>query len=207
MVKNIDFLFKIDKANKELKKVHNYILSLQDSLLNPVNLKLYDAFFDADDLDKFYFFCEISFDDFREIIKDATKTDFYNLVHYIGRTSSFYCLTDDLYNNIITDRGKINLPDTIYNLFYDLYGWDGILLNFDKNGGYIDTVELLDDCDKYDTDKRDTVNQLDYIITGEFLNDIKAAFKNCIFVYDTIKDFKENQTEYYQDFITANYDD
>ena len=61
MIKNIDFIYKIDKANKELEKVHDYLLSLQDTLLNPVNLKLYDAFFNADDLDKFYFFCEISF--------------------------------------------------------------------------------------------------------------------------------------------------
>lgn len=206
MIKNIDFLFKIDKANKEIKKVHDYILSLQDSLLNPVNLKLYDAFFNADDLDEFYFFCEISFNDFREIIKDATNTDFYNLVHYIGRTSSFYCLTDNLYNNIIADRNGVILSDTIYNLFYDLYGWSNILLNFDKNG-YIDAGQLCDDVFVYDTDKHDTTCQLDFIISGDFLKEIKATFKDCIFVYDTIKDFKENQTEYYQDFITANYED
>ena len=206
MIKNIDFLYKIDKANKELKKVHDFILSLNNTLLNPVNLKLYDAFFNADDLDKFYFFCEISFDDFREIIKDATNTDFYNLVHYIGRTSSFYCLTDDLYNSIITDRNGVILSDTIYNLFYDLYGWSNILLNFDKNG-YIDAGQLCDDVFVYDTDKHDTTCQLDFIISGDFLKEIKAAFNDCIFVYDTIKDFKENQTEYYQDFITANYED
>ena len=206
MIKTIDFLYKIDKANKELKKVHDYILSLQDSLLNPVNLKLYDAFFNADDLDKFNFFCEICFDDFREIIKDATNTDFYNLVNYIGRTSSFYCLTDDLYNSIVTNRNGVILSDTIYNLFYDLYGWNNILLNFDKNG-YIDARQLCDDVFVYDTDKHNTTCQLDFIISGDFLKEIKAAFKNCIFVYDTIKDFKENQTEYYQDFITANCED
>lgn len=206
MIKNIDFLYKIDKANKELKKVHDFILSLNDTLLNPVNLKLYDAFFSADDLDAFDFFCECSFDDFREIIKDATNTDFYNLVHYIGRTSSFYCLTDDLYNNIITDRNGVILSDTIYNLFYDLYGWSNILLNFDKKG-CIDAGQLCDDVFVYDTDKHDTTCQLDFIISGDFLKEIKATFKDCIFVYDTIKDFKENQTEYYQDFIAANYED
>lgn len=206
MIKNIDFLFKIDKANKEIKKVHDYILSLQDSLLNPVNLKLYDAFFNADDLDKFYFFCEISFNDFREIIKDATNTDFYNLVHYIGRTSSFYCLTDDLYNNIITERDKIILSDTTYNFMYDLYNNHYTNLNFSKNG-LIDAIELIDDIQKYELNIDAVADELDFIISGDFLKEIKATFKDCIFVYDTIKDFKENQTEYYQDFITANHED
>jgi hypothetical protein len=202
MIKNIDFLFMIDKANKELKKVHEFLTSLNDTLLQPTNLKLYDVFFSCDDTEQFYSFCENSFEEFEEYIKDQTNTNFNKLVHYIGRTSKFYCLSNELYNNIITERDNIILPDTIFNLFNNIFCYDN-LLNFDKNG-YIDTIQLLEDVTKYDLDKSDTVNYLKYIINGDFLTELKALFSDCFIVYDYIKDFKENQEEYFNDFVTAN---
>ena len=205
MIKNIDFLFMIDKANKELKKVHEFLTSLNDTLLKPTNLKLYDAFFSCDDTEQFYDFCDISFEFFEEYIKDQTNTNFNKLVHYIGRTSSFYCLSDELYNNIITERDNIVLSDTIFNFFYDIYSGDN-LLNFDKNNGFIDTVKLLKDVEKYDDNKSDTVYYLNQIINGDFLTELKALFNDCFIVYDYIKDFKENQKEYFNDFISANYE-
>lgn len=207
MIKNIDFLFMIDKANKELKKVHEFLTSLNDTLLKPTNLKLYDAFFSGEDTEQFYNqfydFCDISFCEFKEYIKDQTNTNFNELVHYIGRTSSFYCLSDELYNNIITERDNIVLSDTIFNFFYDIYSGDN-LLNFDKNNGFIDTIKLLKDVEKYDDDKSDTAYYLNQIINGDFLTELKALFSDCFIVYDYIKGFKENQEEYFNDFVTAN---
>ena len=202
-MKNIDFIFMIDKANKELKKIHDYVTSLNDTLLKPTNLKLYDAFFKAENLDDFYDFCELSFDQFQEYIEEQTGKEFYKNVRYIGRTSSFYCLSDELYNNIITEKESINFNDTLYNFFYDLWGCN-MLLNFNKTGGAIDTIELLKDVEAYDNDKHDTINQLNYIISGEFLTELKALFNDCFIVYDYIKSFKENQIEYFNDFVTAN---
>lgn len=203
MIKNIDFLFMIDKANKELKKVHEFLTSLNDTLLKPTNLKLYDAFFSCDDTEIFDIFCNVSFEAFEDYIKDQTNTNFNKLVHYIGRTSSFYCLSDELHNNIITERDNIVLSDTIFNFFYDIYSSDN-LLNFDKNNGFIDTIKLLKDVEKYDDDKSDTVYYLNQIINGDFLTELKALFNDCFIVYDYIKNFKENQEEYFNDFVTAN---
>ena len=203
MIKNIDFLFMIDKANKELKKVHDFLTSLNDTLLKPTNLKLYDASFSCDDIEQFYDFCDISFEVFEDYIKDQTNTNFNKLVHYIGRTSSFYCLSDELYNNIITERDNVVLSDTIFNFFYDIYSGNN-LLNFDKNNGFIDTIKLLKDVEEYDDDKSDTVYYLNQIINGDFLTELKALFSDCFIVYDYIKGFKKNQEEYFNDFVTAN---
>jgi len=205
MIKNIDLLYKIDKANKELKNAHDFILSIKEILTTYTDLKLYDVSFASDDSNKFYDFCDCAFQDFQEMIADETNDNFYNLVHYVGRTSKFYCISDKLYNNIITDnRGNINLSDTIYNLFYDCYYYPN--LNFSKNG-FIDAVEIFDDIEKYGIDKDDISNELDFIISGEFLQELKAIFKDGIFIYNTIWDFKENQIEYYNNFIAANYEE
>jgi hypothetical protein len=202
-MKNIDFLFLIDKANKVLNNVKEFLTTNKDLFLTSTNLKLYDAFFNTENLDNFYIFCDCYFDQFKEDIKEQTGQDFYKLVHYIGRTSSFYCVNDDLYNNIITEKESINFNDTLYNLFCDLWGCN-MLLNFNKTGGAIDTIELLKDIEAYDNDKHDTINQLNYIVSGEFLEDIKKTFKNSLIVFNTIKSYKEDQICAFNDFVTAN---
>lgn len=202
-MKNIDFLFLIDKANKVLNNVKEFLTTNKDLFLTSTNLKLYDAFYKAENLNDFNFFCELSFNDFQEDIEEQTGKDFYKNVHYIGRTSSFYCVNDELYNNIITEKESINFNDTLYNFFYDLWGCN-MTLNFNKKGGSIDTIELLEDIEKYDMDKNYIANELNYIISGEFLEDIKKLFENSIYIYNYIKGFKENQIEYFNDFLEAN---
>lgn len=198
----------IEKANIELEKVKNYMLSIQGKILTPVNLKLYDAFYKACDenrVNDFYDFCDFQFETFKEMIEEETGEKFFNIVHYIGRTSSFYCASRRYYEDIITDNhNNIIFPDTFYNFILDIQGVEDEIANFD-NDGLINPDNLFDYIEKtkeyYELSFDDIKNDLDYIISGNFLNNIKDFFKDGLFVYDLLQDFKNDQVTLFDEFL------
>lgn len=201
---------KIIKANEEIKKVADYLKEHEESFRS-MNLKLYDAFyyFMSDEMkkdfpltyadntgrneyDDFYFFCEDSYNTFKEDLKENFGIDFSKMQNYIGRTSSFYLHDSsivELENNKNRYEG-ICFDGTIYQAIdYYFNNEYGNFIDI-KDGKVIIDNDNLEDCE----------NELDYIIS-DFYNDIVGYCKDIITVYEIIKNFKDNQVEYFKEYL------
>ena len=184
----------IKKAKQELKKIFDYIAQNNDALTDYTDLKLHDASYyaysemgndfplcyAADDQNSeysyFYDFCEWSFNQFEEDLK-AQNIDFYKTVDYIGHTSKFYCYA-----------GHDRDAETIINNFlYDDYTSFEIINGRFSFSGFYGIPEII--------------NDLEYFINHAF-NDFKAKTADAITIYNYIKEFKDNQIEYFKDYLT-----
>lgn len=155
------------------------------------NLKLYDAFFEAEDIckeiaeeehfiydgnwhDEFDFFCEMEFDNF--IFADdciLEGADFKKEANYIGRTSSFY----------LTALSDYDYPvEAIIEYYIGGYNEIGF-----EDGKYF-LANYDSDYDRW-TDWKDIVEQVD-----EYLHDAKV-------LADYIDSFKEDQVDIFRDWI------
>lgn len=191
------------KANRELLKVKEYI----DSVLDPVlsdsrDLKLYDAFYQAEDIineyplvkdeyevyDLFYWFCNDYYNySFMEWIEENNINK--NLMEYIGHTSSFYI---SRYHNI----------ENIADLFYTINnGYGEVQFSGNKIIPFVD-VNI-----SYNDSLDDDVYDLDYIISGKFLKDIKSYFDDALKLASYIDDFKSNQVQYFKDYVENKNDE
>lgn len=191
---------KVGIANRELKKVREYFTELENmGLFEYYNLKLYDLFYECDNTEDFYNFCEYYYDMFIECVSESCdNNDFESLAHYIGRTSSFYLIDT---NKIIIDRFTLNYDFTIDNLFYDMFYY-GSFLEFENEIINIDSVlfpfkDFVDIEGTYESIN----NELDYIINGEFLEDLKAYFKDSITALEILKGFKESAINDFNYFV------
>ena len=180
----------LKQAKKALTDILNYINENRDALTNYTDLKLHDVSFYcyrematdfplcyAADVQNsvcnfFYTFCEYSFDDFNEYLRD-NGIDFYKTVDYIGRTSKFYCYA-----------GHDNDAETMIN---DFICNDYI---FEIENGHFSFFNGFNE----------TIADLKYFAANA-LNDFKAKTADAIKIYEYIKDFKENQIDYFKDFL------
>ena len=181
----------IKKAKQELKKIFDYIDENRDALTGYTDLKLHDVSFycyrematdfplcyAADDQNSeynyFYTFCEFSFDDFNEYLRD-NGIDFYKTVDYIGRTSKFYCYA-----------GHDNDAETMIN---DFICNDYI---FEIENGHFSFFNGFNE----------TIADLKFFAENA-LKDFKAKTADAIKIYEYIKDFKQNQIDYFKEFLT-----
>lgn len=201
---------KIEKANEQIKKVVDYLKEHKDAFKS-MNLKLYDAFyyFMSDEMEKefpltyadnegrnesddFYWFCDDSYRLFKEDLEENFEIDFSEIQHSIGTTSSFY-LHD---NTIELDRyDDIDTDVTIENFICEYY-----------NDNYCNIENVSIKIDEYYIDNEDIdyseeiENELDYII-NDLYNDVINYCKDIITVYDIIKNFKDNQVEYFKEYL------
>lgn len=201
---------KITKANEEIKKVVDYLKEHEEAFRS-MNLKLYDAnyYFMSDEMkkdfpltyadnagrneyDDFYFFCEDNYDMFKEDLQESFGIDFSKMCYYIGRTSSFY-LHDD---TIELDRyDDIDIDVTIENFICEYYNDN--YCNIENGSIKIDEYYL----DHEDIDYSEEIeDELDYII-NDIYNDVVNYCKDIITVYDIIKNFKDNQVEYFKEYL------
>ena len=190
----------IKQAKSELKKIFDYIKENNDALTNYTDLKLHYASFYfyrdmqndfplcyADD-DKnseynyFYRFCESSFDQFTEDLQND-KIDFHKTVDYIGRTSKFYCYAGH------DDDAETMINDFIYSEYGDEYEIKNGAFSFSH---YYGVSEII--------------NGLEYFVKNAF-NDFKAKTADAITIYNYINDFKQNQIEYFKEYLTFYEDD
>ena len=210
----------ISKANEQCKRIKDYIVENKD-MFDSMNLKLYDAnFYEYKDMKKefplcyadneecsensyFYRFCESTYDQFIDWCAEE-KIDFRAMCHHIGRTSSFY-----LYDKKLIQRknGKINWSWTMYNIFNELgYSNYYLLIEFDDKGN-VDEEELFKYNEDYYT-KEEWIEELkpalQYII-DEMYNDFLKEIKDVKRVYECIKDIKDNQVEYFKEYL-ENYE-
>lgn len=185
-----------ERANKVYGDVKKWVLDNID-MFSMMDLKLHNACYYAFDEMKndfpfcnennmfhFYEFCEQSYDTFIEYLSEE-GIDFNKTIHRVGMTSKFYLteIEDSYADNIMLD-----LMDYFFN------DEDIIYLNI-LNGHITYNKEYGDD----------SVNDLEYFV--EYFMEFVDGFLNDAYkIYNYIKDFKENQIEYFKDWLVFHED-
>ena len=191
------------KANEEVKKVVIY-LKENEAMFDIMDLKLHDVQnyrwkemekdFPlchkqdencTDGYDTFYYFCDLNYDMFVEDLKESFKIDFNKIRKQVGRTSKFY-----LADWIETTHCKLNIKDTVEALLCDCATLNYTNITDDFN------IEPYGDFTLEDEQVIDELEEIsgfyDWFI--EKIEDMKI-------VYNIIKDFKDNQVEYYKEYL------
>lgn len=202
----------IINANKQCNRIKNYIKEHED-MFNAMDLKLHDAsYYEYKDMENdfplcyadnkepiessyFYMFCDSTYNQFINWCEEQ-NIDFRAMCHSIGRTSSFYLYEKEL---VQRENGKINWSWTMYNIFY--LGYSNIL-EFD-NEGNIDIEESFRCNGDYYTKEewnKKLKSALQYI-TDEMYNDFMKEIEDVKKVYEYIKDTKDNQIEYFKEWL------
>lgn len=203
---------KLDLANEQFAKIVNYINTNID-MFESMNLKLHHAV--ALDLEKFplckkyqeksntfslfHDFCEINYNLFIEDLKENHSIDFQEMQKFIGRTSSFY-----LYDFYATYNKELQIVEMIYNFYnryIDCFHFEDLTIN-DKLQLEIES-HIYDEENDYNYSKNDMEEistHLDYFIE-DFYNDFTKHCKDMEVVYNLIKDFKDNQVKYFEDYL------
>lgn len=182
----------LKQAKQVLKDIFSYIDENRDALTEYTDLKLHDAsFYCYRDMEKdfplcyadddknseysyFYRFCDSSFDQFTEDLNEK-RIDFEKTIDRIGHTSKFYCYAghDENAENIINDFIAGDYSFDIENGRFSFSQYYGM---------------------------GEIINDLEYFVKNA-LNDFKEKTGDAIELYNYIKDFKENQIEYFKEFL------
>ena len=190
--KELDKCFKLLKDNEE--KWNCYMdLKLHYASTENVDFEHYDAkiTFDNEVQSRwFYTFCDDMHEQFLNDLMTVKGIDFNELKDNIGRTSSFYL--GKLHNNE-KDKYCCALTEASYE-FATYYG-DELTFSENENGIYL---TISDDIADEEIEK--TVNDM-LEMTEVIYSDLKDKLDEIIYVYDYIKDFKDNQIEYFKDYV------
>jgi len=187
----------IDDAKNGVKQAIDYLKENEKAWNESRNLKLYDVSWkgadiiekyplvNADDAERenaFIWFCEDSYEQFEEWMKEENIEDCRK---YIGHSSSFY----------LTDLHNDDISEVIEELIDDNYGWlSGIELTVDDN-----SIEIEID------DEDEAPASLDYL-ANDFIEDVKRDLSDAIRIAKYIDDFKEHQIEYFKEYIEGRND-
>lgn len=206
-----------DKANEQITQIRAWIMEHEDAF-QYMDLKLHDVSFwcggkemqekyplcyEKDfgkyEYSYFYIFCEDEYRLFLEDLKENFGIDFKDFHYQLGRTSSFY-LHDQ---SIIQLRShKIDMGDTMEGIMNNLYGWNNWI--FYNDNGTINEEKTLSGYEDYISSEEEILehieNELDFII-NEAYNELVKEMKNVLVVYDYIHNFKENQVEYFKEWL------
>lgn len=188
--KELDKCFKLLKDNEE--KWNNYMdLKLHYASTENVDFEHYDAkiTFDNEVQSRwFYTFCDDMYEQFLNDLMTVRGIDFKDLKDSLGRTSSFYL--GKLHNNE-KDKYCCALTEASYE-----FNMTNLEFNEDENG-----IHFIDsDLSGYEEDIEDAVNGM-LALAETMYDDLKDKLDEIIYVYDYIKDFKDNQVEYFKDYV------
>lgn len=188
--KELDKCFKLLKDNEE--KWNDYMdLKLHYACTENVDFEHYDAkiTFDNEVQSRwFYTFCDDMFEQFLNDLMTVKGIDFKDISDYIGRTSSFYL---GKLHNTEKDKYCCALTEASYE-----FSMTNLEFNEDENG-----IHFIDnDLSGYEEDIEDTVNGMLALVETMY-DDLKDKLDEIIYVYDYIKDFKDNQVEYFKDYV------
>ena len=203
-----DFEKLVEDAQKKIDEVVKYVTDLsKNGYLDYTNLKLYDAFYylwkDAEtdfpvlfnmgyNFDAaFYNMCDNMYSNF-EMMLEEYDLDFESNISRIGRTSSFYTHKygtnnlNDVLNNVLNDLFFINCDEIEYDNDYKLvlYADSAFLNEYTKN---------------------EVIAELKYII-NDMMSDCIDIFKDGIALKDIINNFKNNQVEYFKEYLKDEQD-
>lgn len=190
----------IIKANENLNEVVQIIRNNQ-AAFESMNLKLYDTSYyswksaetdfpeiEEDMNDLFYDFCDVSYmfleEDFKENGYEWEKRQ------YIGRTSSFYLSGYQI-------RGYRTETEDIDDILYNIIEKIGYPYIPDIENGQIVINDYTEDC----------IDNLEYIGSEEFIQDFNKEISGILKMYEYIKDFKDNQVEYFKEYLQGIQDD
>lgn len=187
--KELDKCFKLLKDNEE--KWNNYMdLKLHYACTENVDFEHYDAkiTFDNEVQSRwFYTFCDDMLEQFLNDLMTVKGIDFNELKDNIGRTSSFYL---GKLHNTEKDKYSCALCEASYE-----FNITNLKFNEDENG-----IHFIDnDLSGYE-DVEDAVNGMLALVETMY-DDLKNKLDEIIYVYDYIKDFKDNQIEYFKDYV------
>lgn len=203
----------IVKANEQCKRIKDYITE-NESMFDSMNLKLhYASYYGDEDMKKdfplcyenndeysensyFNKFCYSTYWDFVDWCA-AKKINFEAMCHHIGRTSSFYLYEKEL---VEWKGSTINWEYTMYNILNEL-GCSNYsdVLEFDSEGN-INKEKSFKHNEDYYTKEEWLKSALQYII-DEMYNDFIEEIEYVKKVYEYIKDIKDNQVEYFKEFL------
>lgn len=219
-----DVLQKLEYVRNNAIELANLINS-HDYILTYTDAKLHDVFYEFDDVDDF--FLDIEWQDFEEYVKEkGCKIDNF------GRSSSKFYVTNDFMDEIrdlttTSGGGRYINPITPEDIIFAiaetylgnayLLSDVSILLSDEKLNEYIhDTLmdgydvslndlaelvpEFVDDDEEYNFDVL-------FDISSDEFDDARKSVQDVIDCYNYIIDFKENQVQFYQDFLDANSDE
>ena len=186
--KELDKCFKLLKDNEE--KWNCYMdLKLHYASTENVDFEHYDAkiTFDNEVQSRwFYTFCDDMLEQFLNDLMTVKGIDFNELKDNIGRTSSFYL------GKLHTEKDKYSCALTEARYEFNITNLE---FNEDKNG-----IHFIDnDLSGYE-DIEDAVNGMLALVETMY-DDLKDKLDEIIYVYDYIKDFKDNQVEYFKDYV------
>lgn len=182
------------KANEEVKKVVDFIKA-NDDMFDTHDLKLHDVSYycykDMEDefplcyaeTDYGYFeiFCNCEYDEFMDWCAEH-NINFDKIIDRVGRTSQFYL-------HKWHDR---DIDYMLYNIVNDIDCWYRCdYINF--TDGVITSTDI-------ETYEEETMETLLYFVE-DFYDDFMKAIEDMVEVYEYIKGFKENQVEYFKDFL------
>lgn len=190
--KELDKCFKLLKDNEE--KWNNYMdLKLHYASTENVDFEHYDAkiTFDNEVQSRwFYTFCDDMYEQFLNDLMTVKGIDFNELKDSLGRTSSFYL--GKLHN---TEKDKYCCALTEASYEFATYYGDELTFSENENGIYLTISDNI-------ADERieEAVNDM-LEMTEVIYSDLKNKLDEIIYVYDYIKDFKDNQVEYFKDYV------
>ena len=205
------------KANEQIQRIKDWYEE-HSKAFDYMDLKLHDVSYYCyskmekefplcyendrhDEYSYFYRFCESEYDSMVEDLKENFKINFKDFHHQLGRTSSFYLHDENIFQ---FERFRINWYWTMNQIVSEIYGSHyGCYTAFDKNGS-VDLEKSLESCEEYmdDTSAYEYLNdEIEWIAT-EMYNDVLKKFEDMLFVYNYIKDFKENQVEIFKEWIS-----
>lgn len=210
------FSEKLKEANKVLDWAEEFFK--QDVFTEYTNLKLYDIScdFNAEEYvredilerinysiwnDMFYQFCDIEFDVLNEYCETEFGEPFRNCVYYVGRTSWFYVIPNEVFE---TSNSFLETLEQVISC-YVFYGYDmGGFLN-EENRFDINTIRSYflenKDCDE----AYDLIEIVDYIVDGMKCDVIRDT-EDMIKLWNYIDNFKGNQREYFASFLEDKFD-
>ena len=190
------------KANEEVKKVADYLKENED-MFGMMDLKLHKASFydyekkfplcykddeeNTNGYNNFYYFCEDNYNMFVEDLKENFNIDFEKMRKQVGRTSSFY-----LADWIETTHCRLNIENTINTLLCDKYVYSLNYMEINEDCKIVPYGEYTEEDEEVQEELEEIVGFYDWFI--DEIKDIKT-------VYDMIKNFKDNQVEYFKDYL------
>lgn len=205
-----------------IKKLKDMLVELENNYqFETTNLKIHDIASVCQSDDYFNMYTEIQFDAFQ------MDLDYHGVtINHIGRTSTIW-LSDEDYNDIIETFTELpynrNNQELRYANILEQVSGDGFdfLVNalldgnttvkdfvayiFDESGfdEDDDPQDVIDDIEEWSKEiEMDIDEAIDYIELR-----LKPALENVKRMYEWIQDFKDNQLEYFEDFIINNEDD
>lgn len=195
----------------ELNKCTELLKQNEQAWNEGTNLKLYDAYsadidfdyngarvsFDADAQQAWFdTFCDDSYDLFIEDLRQNYNIEWNELRDEIGMTSSFYF--GKLHNNYADYEGKyiVALADAVDD-------FNMSILDFvtDKDNNIIINTDFDN---KDEQELEDYLNEM-LSLTETIYADLKYKMDDIINAYEYVKNFKENQTENFKEFVKENW--